>query len=313
MKSHENITRITSYLERLVTQVELNNGVGLTDINSSAEDFFCKLLNIIFDSKLVNLNLEKLNFPAIDLGDDEERLSFQVTSTKTKPKLQKTFDRFCKNDLFERFDSLRFVIISAKKYKPRGDFKIDCKLKFNKDTDILCVPELINLIQGASVSKQTKIIRLLESEFDSHSQVNVSNEAETLIELIDYLSSNRQKSTKKFKSAPDPEGKIKHRFAEHSKFLEDEIVRLIPLYAEAKETVWGVKGYNLIDIEHIRIYLQNESNRILDQCDNNPRVALDKFTEQLEENLSGSGKKYDSTAIRYFIIDELTQCNVFPN
>lgn len=313
MRSHENIARITGYLERLVTKVQINNGVGLTDINSAAEDFFCSLLNIIFDTKLKNLNLKKLNFPAIDLGDENERLCFQVTSTKSKPKIQKTINRFCEHELFKIYDDLKIILVSSSSYCPSGDFEINCALKFDKTKDILCIPDILKLIQGLSPSKQNSIIALLESEFDSISNTKVSNEVETLIELIDYLSSNKKIGLKKFTEIPDPEGKIQHRFSEHSKFLNDEIVRLIPLYAEAKETVWEIKGYNLIDIEHIKIYLQNESSRILNECDNNPRAALDKFINQLKVALSKSGKKYDETAIRYFVIDELIHCNVFPN
>lgn len=91
MKRLDNITLINNYVERLITQVKLNNSVGLTDINSAAEDFFADLLNLVFGTNLVNLNLEKLNFPAIDLGDDKKRVCYQVTSTNDKPKIQKTF------------------------------------------------------------------------------------------------------------------------------------------------------------------------------------------------------------------------------
>lgn len=312
MKSLDNITQINSYFERLVTQVGLNNANGFTDINAISEDFYAKLLDVIFSTKLENLNLKKLNFPAIDLGDDEERLCFQVTSTNSKAKVEKTLDRFSKYKLYKQYDRLQIAVISVKKSIPKTPLKIPEHVVFDVSNDLLCVPDLIRKIQGLNLHKQLKILSLFQSEFDSHSSESVSNETETLIELIDYLSKNKSLPKKEINRVPDPEGKIRHHFSEHSSFLESEIVRLIPMYAKAKEEVWKIKGYNALDTEHIKIYLQNESSRILNENSNDPLIALDSLTKAFEKALSKSGKKYDYTAIRFFIVDELVKCNVFP-
>ena len=78
----------------------------------SEESLMEVLLNIILDSDLKNMNLEKENFPAIDLGDDAPvvldgqavRLAVQITSTGTRQKVRHTLDEFFSNNQSE--DSL---------------------------------------------------------------------------------------------------------------------------------------------------------------------------------------------------------------
>ncbi|AQW92926.1 MULTISPECIES: SMEK domain-containing protein [Elizabethkingia] len=51
------------------------------DINKVLEGTDLNLLNLIFDAKLVALNLEKPNYSDIDLGDNQKLMAaFQVTS-----------------------------------------------------------------------------------------------------------------------------------------------------------------------------------------------------------------------------------------
>ncbi|MBE9217456.1 SMEK domain-containing protein [Dolichospermum flos-aquae LEGE 04289] len=49
-----------------------------------AEYFVAKLLNTIYDYNLINLNSKNRSCPAIDLGDYNKKVCFQVTSTSRK-------------------------------------------------------------------------------------------------------------------------------------------------------------------------------------------------------------------------------------
>ena len=57
--------------------------LGLTDENIFLETYICEILNRTFDYKLKNLNEEKANFPGVDLGNKQNNIGFQITSTKT--------------------------------------------------------------------------------------------------------------------------------------------------------------------------------------------------------------------------------------
>lgn len=84
------IKNITSSLSILSKEVEILNCVNLYDINIIAEDFYAQLLNKIYGYNLCNLNVYEKNVPAIDLGDEEMRISVQVTSDNDSEKIKKT-------------------------------------------------------------------------------------------------------------------------------------------------------------------------------------------------------------------------------
>ena len=107
MKRQTNCYQIIALFGSLESKVRMNNSSGLTDINILSENFFCRLLNQIFDLNLKNVNLEKLNFPAIDLADSAKRVAFQVTSDSSKVKIKKTLKRFDDHNLSKDYDELK--------------------------------------------------------------------------------------------------------------------------------------------------------------------------------------------------------------
>lgn len=86
--------------------IEIDNRSGYQDANKDAENTFCFILNIIYDYQLENLNKIKNNFPGIDLGDDKNRISVQVTSENSKKKIQDTLDTFERKGYINTFDRL---------------------------------------------------------------------------------------------------------------------------------------------------------------------------------------------------------------
>jgi hypothetical protein len=59
-----------------------------------AEDFFADFLNLVYGYELKNLSHDSLNNVASDLGDSTRRIAVQVTSERTKAKIQTTLDKF---------------------------------------------------------------------------------------------------------------------------------------------------------------------------------------------------------------------------
>jgi hypothetical protein len=53
------------------------NSLNLYDVNLFSENSICELLNCIFDYKLHNINALTKNHPAIDLGDEYNRVAIQ--------------------------------------------------------------------------------------------------------------------------------------------------------------------------------------------------------------------------------------------
>lgn len=63
----------------------------------------------------------------------------------------------------------------------------------------------------------------------------------------------------------------------------------------------------------IMLYLQDISMQILKENKNDPIVALNKLVIYFEDKLSINGKKYDRMAIKFYLVNEMIKCSVFPN
>ena len=111
LKKKELLELIAMRLATLKAYVSTVNSIHLFDVNVVAEDFFAALLNEIYGYSLVNLNHTDLNKAAIDLGDVGKRVAVQVTSERTKTKIQKTVNKFVDHGLEDEYDTLKIVII----------------------------------------------------------------------------------------------------------------------------------------------------------------------------------------------------------
>ncbi|MGJ0330076.1 SMEK domain-containing protein [Aliarcobacter cryaerophilus] len=76
------------------SKVELDNQLGLYDINKLGEDIFMHILNDVYDLNLKNANdILHDNFPSIDLVDENSKKVVQVTSTTTLKKARETIKK----------------------------------------------------------------------------------------------------------------------------------------------------------------------------------------------------------------------------
>ena len=75
---------IRNQLAWIKSKVELDNQLGLHDINKLGEDIFMHILNDVYDLNLHNANdILHNDFPSIDLLDANSERVIQVTSTIT--------------------------------------------------------------------------------------------------------------------------------------------------------------------------------------------------------------------------------------
>ncbi|HGL6555187.1 TPA: SMEK domain-containing protein [Enterobacter roggenkampii] len=106
---NNNITFAFSLLSTVIT---FNSKQGLFDINKTLESVLIQILNKTYNLSLNNLNIEKHNHPAVDLGDISSGLAIQVTSDGSKDKFVKTMDMLVKHDLHNIYNEVWMLIIS---------------------------------------------------------------------------------------------------------------------------------------------------------------------------------------------------------
>ncbi len=307
LKRDELLSSISSYLARLVHEVDIKNSIYLFDINQICEDFFRDFLNEVFKNSFKNINIDKGNAASIDLGCTTSKLAIQVTSDTTPAKVRKTIKLFLKNNLDQTYSTLRMLYL---KKMPESKVVYQTESKFSLER--WDYKNLIKEIKNLKTPEIEKIEKFLSEEFISKIPTQEIGEVQTIIELIDYLS-NGTSCAQDTSPAPDPEGKIEKRFNEYAAHLKDIYADLFPIYSDTLSKAEQAAGIDSLKLSKIRPFLKAKSIEVLDSQNDNPKAALTELASFFSSKLSASGKNHDDGAIRFYLITQVIQCNVFPN
>lgn len=162
----ENYQKIIMCLSVLRFALISNSKQGYFDDNKHAEDFFCQLLNIAYDWSLINVNKINLNYPAIDLGDQVNRVCVQVTVENDSPKIKKTISLFGEKGLSANYDRLIFLLIN-KKREYRTDFNRGSSVAFDNSLDIVDIDDLLQHIEQLDSARIELIASYVTKELNS--------------------------------------------------------------------------------------------------------------------------------------------------
>ena len=308
------LKNIAENLALLSREVSILNAVNLYDINIIAEDFFPGLLNLIYGYELQNANHFEKNAPAIDLIDQKNRIAVQVTSDNSSAKIRHTIDEFNKNQAYNLYDRLVVLILTQKK-NYSTNFDTQGRFSFDKASDIWDVEKLIKDIRKLETEQVKSISEYLSEDFCNRYysvRETQAGEVDTIIDLIEYISQHR-KVNKNRETMVDPEYKIYKRFKDFADKLIAEYTTLYTIYGEALNIVNETLGIDEAQDIIIMFYLQDISVQFLEEEHDNPIVALNKLVTYFEEKLSANGKKYDRSAIKFYLVNEMIKCRVFPN
>lgn len=154
---------ITERIAWLAMLCKVHGAIHLFDVNTLSHEFFCRLLNEIYDLKLVVMDRIHANFPAIDLGDETNKRSFQITAENGSHKIQTTVDLYVKHGLASKYGKLQVVIIGDKKdsYK---NVDVPPDLPFDPDHDVTDINGLVKVIERLGTDKLERIAKIVEAE-----------------------------------------------------------------------------------------------------------------------------------------------------
>jgi hypothetical protein len=132
---------------------------------------------------LINLNRKQKNFPGIDLGDDHDRVAFQVTSTTSLDKVKFTVRQFMDRAYYNSFDEL-YVLMLAKKQASYSQasvnellskqFSFDCK------KHIIDLADLLKHVSGLGLAAQERVLsefKHILGEVDAYINFNTESVA----------------------------------------------------------------------------------------------------------------------------------------
>lgn len=300
------ITLINKRLSYLQTEVRNANSLNLTDINIFAENFYRDLFNLI-GFEFNNTNFEDNNFAHIDLIDTKNKQVIQVTSQNDNAKITKTIEGFFSKSENNGY-RLQVLLIS----KDAKDYKTKFGKNFNHREDVLDVKRLLAIINNITDIDQIRdIANFLDKNILLERRKTECSEVETIMALIEFLSNDNNRVISDVTDNIDPDFKIFKRFSEHSEFIITQYKDLCAVYqAPLFESRKSIDSVTSIKISN---YLKDESDIILTKENNNPKFALHALIELFYGKLSANGVRFDKQAIKFYLLDELIKCNVFPN
>lgn len=300
------ISLIIKRLTYLQKEVENFNSLNLTDINVFAENFYRDLFNLI-GFKFNNTNFESNNFAHIDLIDTFNKQAIQVTSQNDNTKIKEAIDGFFAKPGNKDY-KLQILLISkdAKHYKTKfGN-------SFNHKEDVLDIKRLLAIINDIKEIDTIKdIADFLNKNVLTDRRKTECSEVETIMVLIEFLSKDNNRIISDVVGNVDPKFKVFKRFSEHSEYIITQYKELCSIYQNALfESRKSIDSVTSIKISN---YLKDESDITLTKDNNNPKLALHSLVELFYGKISSSGVKFDKQAIKFYLLDELIKCNVFPN
>jgi hypothetical protein len=290
---------IKDKLSILTTRVKLETAVGHTDINHEVEDFYCGLLNAVFDWELSNLNALQMNFPAIDLADRKKRIAVQVTSTEGRKKVQDTLNRFFEKKLDEYFDRL-IVLIIGKKPNSRSQFTLKGELDFDAKRDIWDTDALIKKIYALREGKLKAVAEYIEKQLPEQNKLKVTlgEDSAVVTELrgihrtLETVVANSGTQMSCANSAQDNTGEKqaqmnlverKKRIGEAPETVEDIIEPVVKAHECRCNGMIGDDGVDSLILEALRKMVDTYGTR-----DYFFNLAVDIFVERTAEILEDS-------------------------
>lgn len=297
------ITKRITYLQK---EVENFNSLNLTDINVFAENFYRDLFNLI-GFEFNNTNFESNNFAHIDLIDTVNKQAIQVTSQNDNIKIKEAIDGFFAKPENKDY-KLQILLIS----KDAKNYRTKFGKNFKQLEDVLDVKRLLSMINNINEIETIKgIADFLDKNILTERLKTECSEVETIMALIEFLSKDDNRVISDVIDNVDPEFKVYNRFYEHSEYIITQYKDLCSVYqvplSESRKSIDGVTSIKISN------YLKDESDIILTIENNNPKLALYSLVELFYKKLSSNGVKFDKQAIKFYLLDELIKCNVFPN
>lgn len=307
------IKSITTYLSIFSDYIETLSSINLHDASVVAENFCAKLMNLAFSLELDNANHLMKNAEVIDLYDTLNKVSVQVTSNKKLDKVKGCLNAFIEKELYEEYKTLYIYILTSKQKSYKVDPVSLSDFSFDAKIHVLDKKDLIFKIQGKSLILQKEILELCKDNIPLPKEDNIiANEVSTILNLVSILSESSKKSNFDKSTVIDPDKKIPLRFKEKAKIINNQYFMLCCHYQPILEEVILHDNYDSVTSSSVAMYLQDKSSELLMLNNFDAQSALDKLIYHVEELFKKQKLSYNTTAIKYYVLKHLTECNVFP-
>ena len=117
-QAFNSISRVLAITRFDIEQRQHINDYGL---NIHAENYFRDIFRFIYEYNFENANFESQNVACIDLIDVKQKIAYQITTTRTKDKIEKTFKALIKPEYKDYTLKIFFLLDKSKPDKKTID------------------------------------------------------------------------------------------------------------------------------------------------------------------------------------------------
>lgn len=153
--------------ERLIwlsVRITSRGALNMYDINIHCEDFYMRLLNLLYGWNLVNANTIQRNSPAVDLIYTTGNIIVQVSSTNTITKIQSSL-----NKLEAKYNGYNYKFVSIAKptdklKEHKFNMPSSLNIQFDAPNDIYDINTLLKKINSMSAAEMKEVYEFIKKE-----------------------------------------------------------------------------------------------------------------------------------------------------
>ncbi|MBR1786800.1 MAG: SMEK domain-containing protein [Paludibacteraceae bacterium] len=184
MKREEYIGYILAELTQLVYRIEVAGKLNLHNTNIYSENFFRDFFNLLYGWQLVNQNSKTHNATAIDLIDDTNKITIQVSATKTKDKVESTLTKLDKTTYKGYNVKFIFIVTDAHELRTKS-YNTPQEVIFNPSSDIYDIQSIMKDINDLQTPELTAIYNFIRNEL--WRDLDIADIESNLIQVIKIL------------------------------------------------------------------------------------------------------------------------------
>jgi hypothetical protein len=304
--------QIRMHLTVLAYNIENSNQRNLQDINIYAENIASGLLNLLWDTNLIDLNRDiSGNFPAIDLSDEESGLFIQVTSDDSLDKIRGTVKK--SKTVAEQKQvtiSPKILLLRFKKPQRTRTFKLEKNVNFN-DEDVICLNDLAHQIQNQELSKKSNILDYIKLHLPiTETTAQYPLEVYTLRKFFESLSSIEFDDSAQTMTT---ESELEKKKQLYLQFWTQIQQRYRAVLDQQRERSFKAAFDRIGQADRLRLtqYLGIESIKILDTIETgDPNNVLDALKNEIMTRINLP--LVSEVDVIHFLYYEFHHCNVLP-
>ena len=166
------INYISEYISAYESKIKLLNSEGLFDAAKLFELFAVEVGSLYFGQRLKNLNIEKLNYPTVDLISEDNAFYVQVSTAKDIPnKIKYTLEKIKNSDdqNLKGIKRVKFFVLSNESVSDVADLINENQvgsIPFIKEDDLITTQDILNKAIH-NLDFQCKLYELLQKEEQS--------------------------------------------------------------------------------------------------------------------------------------------------